>query len=108
MRQAGNQIFRMEMICQEQKAIQRSTSVFKTISMIIRRCEDLDARLPDMILTEFCQKLSLKIEADLDDIKIRREKLLSAFEEAKQEHFQSIRITLGLQTIIMNYDKLIP
>ena len=95
------------MICQEQKAIQRSTSVFKTISMIIRRCEDLDARLPDMILTEFCQKLSLKIEADLDDIKIRREKLLSAFEEAKQEHFQSIRITLGLQTTIINKDQII-
>ena len=50
---------------------------------------------PDIILTEFCQTLTSDIANELDAIKIRREKLMSAFEEAKHEHFQSIRITLG-------------
>ena len=40
-------------------------------------------------------KVEEKTNSRLDTVRLRRQKLMDAFEEAKHEHFESIRINIG-------------
>jgi len=40
-------------------------------------------------------KVEEKTNTRLDTVRLRRQKLMDAFEEAKHEHFESIRINIG-------------
>ena len=61
---------RIEMIGQEQKAIDRSAAAFATISTVLRRIEELDAKLPEMVLTQFCDTLERNVATKLEAIEV--------------------------------------
>ena len=61
---------RLDMIVQGDKAIGRSAAAFSTISAVLRRIEDLDGKLPEMVLTEFWDGLNKIVQTNRETIEV--------------------------------------
>lgn len=80
---------------QELKAVQKATESYEVLVKIIKKTEKLHTQLPKIIFHQFMGEVEEKTNTRLETIQLRRQKLMDAFEEAKHEHFESIRINIG-------------
>ena len=84
-----------DIIDYEQKSISKTIESFTILTDVVNRTEKLHGQLPRIMFDFFFKKESETIKYNLSKILMRRQKLMDAYEEAKNEHFASIRINIG-------------
>ena len=86
---------RQETIEYETKAVLKTNAAFKVVVEILQRSEKIHVTLPKILFRDFHQVATKNILERLAEIQAKRQILMDNFEEAKEEHFESIRINIG-------------
>lgn len=86
---------KQESIEYEAKAVLKTNAAYKMLIQVLDRAETLHSHLPKILLHDFYQSTTQTIDRELVDIRTKRQILMNAYEEAKEEHFDSIRINVG-------------
>jgi hypothetical protein len=56
---------------QEMKAVSRCAGAFNRLSIVFKTIEDLDEKLPEILLTDFCTNLEKNLKSNMNEIKLR-------------------------------------
>ena len=86
---------RQETIEYETKAVHKTNAAFRVVLEILQRSEKIHVTLPKILFRDFHQVTTKSILERIGEIQARHQILMDNFEEAKEEHFESIRINIG-------------
>jgi len=79
----------------EAKAVMKTNAAYKLLIQVLERAEILHSHLPKILFHDFYRSTTQSISGALLEIRTKRQILMNAYEEAKEEHFDSIRINVG-------------